>query len=133
MRPPRLVTTSRASGAPATAKVTPEQSRAAPTSPLGSGTSGCTAARSGWGARTSSPSEPDRWATVVPGDGTTAAAASATASSGVAMTSRSTPAAARANSSWRPRKPANAQPRADSAAAKDVPARPGPMIRMECI
>ena len=97
-------------GAPATAKVTPEPSRAAPTSPLGRGTSGCTAARSGWGARASSPSEPDRWATVVPGDGTTAAATSATASSGVAMTSRSTPAAARASSSWRPRKPANSQP-----------------------
>ncbi len=124
---------SRATGAPATAKVTPEHSRAAPTSPLGSGTSGCTAARTGWGASASSPSEPERCTTVVPSTGTTDAATSATASSGVAMTSTSTPRAAPDTSSWRPANPANSQPRADSAAARDVPARPGPMIRMECI
>ena len=81
------------------------------------------------GARTSSPSEPARWATTVVGTGSTSAATSATASSGVATTSRSTPAAAAGTSSPRPstRRPSSRP--GPSAAASDRPARPGPITR----
>ena len=87
---------SRATGSPATAKVTPgAQAARRRSSGLGSGTSGCRAARRGWGASTSRPSEPDRWSTTVEGVRVARpAATSATASSGVAMTSTSTPWAA---------------------------------------
>ena len=104
----------------------------APTSPLGSGTSGWSEPRSGCGARTSSPSEPERWTTTVVATGSTAAATSATASSGVAMTSTSTPSAASPASVVVAPEEAGelVAPDRVERAASDGPARPGPMMRM---
>ncbi len=81
-------------GSPATAKVIPDLSRSAPMAAVGRGTSGWSDPRLGWVLNTSSPSDPERWMTAVVSTGVTMAATRATWSSGVAMTSRSTPAAA---------------------------------------
>ena len=129
-RPPSDATTALVIGSPATAKVIPDLRRSAPVAAVGSGTRGCTDPRRGWAPRTSSPSDPERWTTTVDPTGTTEAATRPTWSSGVAMTSRSTPTAAASSGSSRPSAPLDSKsPAASSAATSDRPARPGPITR----
>ena len=126
--PPRHAASSRATGSPATAKVIP--CGGGPRRPRrGQGHERVQRRPPGCGASTSRPSAPDRWTTTVPGRARPPAATSAMAASGVAMTRTSTPRAAPARSSWRPRSRRTSQPASASAAASDVPARPGPISR----
>ena len=101
----------------------------APTSALGSATSGCTAARRGCGASTSRPSEPETWAT--------------TASAGLdarrdrldvlVRARRSAPGRRRGRHSGtagsRPATVSTSQPTSRSASANEPPARPRPTTR----
>src|SRR6056297_2924005 len=105
------------------------RSRSAPTSGSGSDARGWIAARCAWGARTSVPSDPERWATTTSSRGAMSAATAAIAASGVATTTRSTPSAASAVAPpWRTGS-ATAQPAMASARARAPPARPGPTMR----
>ena len=87
----------------------------------------------GAGARASSPSEPERCTTVVALDGDDRGRDLGHGVVGRGDDEHVDAVGGAGHVVVAPGEPANSQPRADSAAARDVPARPGPMIRMECI
>ena len=108
----------------------PPTSRRAPSSGVGSDTSGCTAARRGCGASTSRPREPARWATTVPSAGADRAGHVADRVVGRGQHQQvDALGGAGPRRRVRPSMGATSHPALVSARASEVPARPGPTMR----